>query len=558
MGSFANPLIPQDYDYYGAPPLPGTPRNPIPYQQFWGIQDAAIHGRQRAAGAEDMYAQRWRDLDYPYYGQEQRYRQLADQAYEPVLRGQGGYSPYEQSQLRMSPQEEQGMYLQDWERAGIQGNPDEQFRYYNPGLQWGLANEADQRLREGLGEGRMGIENAYQYGENNTQGLLGQVRGDIQSSIDPGRLRLSEGFAENYPLSDEEIQQMAELSGRAASMKYQSAYDDIERRARASGMTSPLALGTLGSRLNREGAIEASDALTRAKLGGLGLQRDQMAQAEQMRLDAERGLTDRRLGSYMQYGNLAGGLYEGNAGRRLSGELGYLGQRTGAEQYLGGLKAGTGEYLTDTGMGAQRYSEAERSRRAGDLAYNRQGTNQYLTGERYNRNRDIYGQRRADEQEGRGYLTGQQQYQGGQYQRGADRELQAYQAATRNQGGFLGQQIQNRATQGPVERWGTRLLGTGNSVGEAAGWGFAEGGVVTEPTNALIGEGGEPEVVIPMSKVGDDEFARLASLVYNPSSGEQGAVESTQYENIRRGPGEPHILYSDYRTDIRKVNRPSV
>ncbi len=33
--------------------------------------------------------------------------------------------------------------------------------------------------------------------------------------------------------------------------------------------------------------------------------------------------------------------------------------------------------------------------------------------------------------------------------------------------------------------------------------GLAEGGIVTEPTTALIGEGGEPEAVTPLSKIGD-------------------------------------------------------
>tara|TARA_R110002020_G_scaffold213539_2_gene420412 strand:+ start:1 stop:1017 length:1017 start_codon:yes stop_codon:yes gene_type:complete len=40
-----------------------------------------------------------------------------------------------------------------------------------------------------------------------------------------------------------------------------------------------------------------------------------------------------------------------------------------------------------------------------------------------------------------------------------------------------------------------------NLAGELGGAiGLAEGGIVTEPTNALIGEGGEPEAVVPLSK----------------------------------------------------------
>lgn len=551
MASPAYPLIPYEYDYYGTPGVPDPGRNPIPYEQFWGIQDATIHGRQRAAGAEDMYAQRWRDLDFPYYGQEQRYRQLADQAYEPILRGRGGYSPEEAASLRMSPAEEQGMYLQPWEQAGMMGNPEEAFRYYNPGLLWGNVGETEARMREGLAEGGMGIRGAYGYGEAGEQAELARLRGGLDVAIDPDRLRLSEGFAEDYPLSDQEIQQMAELSGRAAGMRYQSAYDDIARRAAASGTTSPLALGALSSRLNREGAIEGSDAITRARLGGLALQRDQIAEAERMRLGAEQGLTDRQIDAAMGYGGYALGTFGRGADRRVGGEQYLLGQRMGAEGDIGGLKSQTGQYLTDRGMDYQRYAEGERARRMADLAYNRQGTNQYLSEQRYGRNRDIYGQRRADEQEGRGYLTGQQQYQGGQYQRGADRELAAREAMTGRQGGYLGLQIQNRGTAGPIERIGTQFIAKGSDAASKA-FGFAHGGVVTEPTNAIIGEAGEPEAVIPMSKVGPEEFARLAGMVGEP----EPIMETSIYEEKVHCPDKPKVMYSDYRSQATK--RPSL
>jgi hypothetical protein len=550
MASFASPLLPPDYNYYDPPQLPDTPRNPIPYNNFWGIQDATVHGRQRAAGAEDMYAQRWRDLDYPYYQQEQRARDIGYQAYEPIFRGQGGYSPQEQESLRLSPGEEQGMYLQDWERAGIEGNPEEAFRYYNPGLLWGNVGETEARMREGLNEGGMGIRGAYGYGEAGEQAELARLRGGLDVAIDPERLRLSEGFQQDYPLSDQEIQQMAELSGRAAGMRYQSSYDDIARRAAASGTTSPLALGALSSRMTREGAIEGSDALTRAKLGGLALQRDQMAEGERMRLGAEQGLTDRQIDAAMGYGGYALNTFGRGADRRIGGETTLLGSRMGAESDIGGLKSRTGEYLTNQGMDYQRYAEAERARRAQDMAYNRQETSRYIPNERYRRNVDIYGQRRGDEQEAREYARWQQQQQGQQYQRGADRDLQAWGETTARQGGNLGLQIQNRGTAGPIERIGRQLIATGGEV--AKGFEFAEGGVVTEPTEALIGEGGEPELVLPMSKVGPDEFSRLAGMVGPP----EPLMETSIYEEKIECPQKPTVMYSDYRS--RASQRPSL
>jgi fructose-1,6-bisphosphatase/sedoheptulose 1,7-bisphosphatase-like protein len=39
-----------------------------------------------------------------------------------------------------------------------------------------------------------------------------------------------------------------------------------------------------------------------------------------------------------------------------------------------------------------------------------------------------------------------------------------------------------------------------SGIGRIAG--LAEGGIVTKPTLAMVGEGGEPEAVIPLSKMG--------------------------------------------------------
>jgi len=51
--------------------------------------------------------------------------------------------------------------------------------------------------------------------------------------------------------------------------------------------------------------------------------------------------------------------------------------------------------------------------------------------------------------------------------------------------------------------WGIDLL---PSVDLAGMVGLAEGGIVDSPTTAMIGEGGEPEAVIPLSKAGEMGF----------------------------------------------------
>jgi len=72
---------------------------------------------------------------------------------------------------------------------------------------------------------------------------------------------------------------------------------------------------------------------------------------------------------------------------------------------------------------------------------------------------------------------------------------------------------------------GTSSASKAISAGKSAIKGFAEGGFVTSPTRAMIGEGGEPEYVIPASKMRAAMGryaggARGASVI--PGNGESG------------------------------------
>ena len=61
-----------------------------------------------------------------------------------------------------------------------------------------------------------------------------------------------------------------------------------------------------------------------------------------------------------------------------------------------------------------------------------------------------------------------------------------------------------------IEEFGA--INLSDSIGGMVG--LAEGGIVTEPTTALIGEGGEPEAVTPLSKIGS--FMSDAFMDYTP------------------------------------------
>jgi tape measure domain-containing protein len=81
---------------------------------------------------------------------------------------------------------------------------------------------------------------------------------------------------------------------------------------------------------------------------------------------------------------------------------------------------------------------------------------------------------------------------------------------------------------GPVAMPGAGVGGGASMFGAGAPSFFAEGGFVTGPTNALIGEGGEPEYVIPASKMRTamgrySAGARGSSVI--PGSGAEGGTE---------------------------------
>jgi hypothetical protein len=53
---------------------------------------------------------------------------------------------------------------------------------------------------------------------------------------------------------------------------------------------------------------------------------------------------------------------------------------------------------------------------------------------------------------------------------------------------------------------------------------LAEGGIVTSPTIAMIGEGNGPEAVIPLSKLGSMGFGGGAGITVNVNGGDPNAV----------------------------------
>jgi tape measure domain-containing protein len=84
---------------------------------------------------------------------------------------------------------------------------------------------------------------------------------------------------------------------------------------------------------------------------------------------------------------------------------------------------------------------------------------------------------------------------------------------------------------------------------------FAEGGIVTKPTLAMVGEGGEPEYIIPESK--------MAATASNYLAGQRGASAMQTHSsipsiNIQTGPvvefnGERYVTMADFERGLQQV-----
>jgi hypothetical protein len=63
---------------------------------------------------------------------------------------------------------------------------------------------------------------------------------------------------------------------------------------------------------------------------------------------------------------------------------------------------------------------------------------------------------------------------------------------------------------------------------------LAEGGIVTSPTIAMIGEGREPEAVIPLSKLGSMGFGGGANITVNVNGGDPNSIVRALQQYVRQ------------------------
>lgn len=92
----------------------------------------------------------------------------------------------------------------------------------------------------------------------------------------------------------------------------------------------------------------------------------------------------------------------------------------------------------------------------------------------------------------------------------------------------------------------------GGSAGAGGVHAFANGGVVTAPTLALIGEGRENEAVLPLSKLDRLLATSSPSIVYSPTVNVTGGADGSQ---VRRALSEGYQEFTRYIAQYQREQR---
>src|SRR5574337_293823 len=287
MGTVPTPYPNTRLSQYGRTYIPqGMYRDTDPasmYRQNW--QNAYMQGGDIDAQILEDYNNR--------QALERGYRDPMNAAYSDLWRTPG-YSEDEAGNIIRQPQFEgllagpeefRGLNPSDEEWGAMSGDPNRQRGWFDPAYaedinresgtrQRGVRGETQGRLDTGLSREAqayggaidrrlLGISGDYGAG---VEGDLAGGEGSVRGSIDPNRLRFSGDVAGKVRMTDRDVQDQMDAAGATVGNRYAAARGDIERAAAASGATTPQSLAAMRSRLELQGAGEAADAVTRARL----------------------------------------------------------------------------------------------------------------------------------------------------------------------------------------------------------------------------------------------------------------------------------------------------
>ncbi len=462
------------------------------------------------------------------------------------------------------------------------------------GLTRGAVQGTKQDVNDALGYSQGGVGAALdQYGQN-IGNVLGSEQGAVRSYIDPGKLTASDDYMQNYQVGPQDMQGIMNQAGRTVGAQSAMDEENLQSAANAAGNVNPMALQAARNRIRANSAVNEANAMSDAAIKAKQLALTTAQGRENTRLGAEQSYAGLGTGSELSLGghqigantalgnantqaalslgnqavnakmglgtqNLSNEQYMGSntlgqqnqtSNAQLGAEQYLAGQNLAGQQYLGNSRLGNTQQLLGTGMqqgqfnanlgtSALQGAEQQAANRAGTLATNRQGVNQYNQGQDYTRGSAIYNagsqanlgfanNQQGQEQEYRNYLGGQQQQATQGAQVGNQQRLGAYGATNTGVKGATDSAIENYKVPGAWQA----IAGT-----TARFLGLAKGGEIERgPQTALVGEAG-PELIVDIPSYG---------YGFDPTgSGESDEPEQSGWQHGNEVQGKSNPLWKN-------------
>lgn len=459
--------------------IPAPQPNYSGYNRYSGNNsgDMIRNDRDFAYGRGDELFQNSKDRSANEGNLRGYYRGYADEVYDGMIGGRGGYTPDEQRDIigrgdldaGMTTDQEYGdNYLSDGERDAVAGRPWDRAQFFNPdemtrqqnessGYQRDAVNGLERGMNESLSD-RLGLSDDY---GRNVDSTLGSMESRTRGAYDPAALRANEGSLNRIRMTPQEEQDIVTKSGVSAGKRYQGEIGEIDKKARAAGI-DPIGAAALRGRYVRNSAADAADAMTGARVQASNARSGREATAEGIRMGGEKTAADIGTGVELSLGDRRLRANDTREGMRLDTERDISNRRAGIAKTIGDARLGSeqqinaqqrqqNQYNATTGTDMATGIDRDSSSRALTLAQNRQATARGNQATRFGQNMDrsqaiaqrtgqVAQARRDDAKEGRQYLQNQagvaNQNQQNEYNRQSDiygTQGQLGQAPTRNQ-----------------------------------------------------------------------------------------------------------------------------
>ena len=453
------------------------------------------------------------------------FQQKAIDQYSPILSGEGGYDPETAARiqnqanldaLEYTPEQAAELQLSGDEREAMLGDPEKARAYYDPETTDQIENDAGTYVRA-----------ERDTGNDNIQAMTGEVANDQRGAIDPTALTMDKGVAAGVNrtvgtagtnvrdaidynnlnadttgmrMTDAQRQAIVDKSQRQVGNQYRAAQQDLQMRAAASGNASPLAVAAARARLDQQSAVDSADARANAEVGADAAQRQTLMDAEALRMqgannyaglrsNAELSLADLGVNSALNTEKTRLGAQQSLTGYLTDAEKNIAAQRLAAENNkqqmgvsteleLAARKQAANQANQNTGIALQQQIDAAGTQRAGTVATNRQNATQFAQTQKANQGfgvadrttanaTTVANQKKAEEAEGRGFLTGQQSQASNNVNTANSQRIENY-GTMMGAANTASRNNQNYQTQKDASGWGSVLKGVVGGVASAA------------------------------------------------------------------------------------------